>query len=213
MNPLLTVIGHGKVQAVFQRHLLFWKRHQLPILVCCPKDDPLETEHEKLLLGESQGAGPLAHLRLSQLVFHLSASDYTHHVIFEYDSLCLKTRLDFASGFFANVKNNAEYERFIAHRYANFPWMIDTKSLRRMVEVAIAYPNLTEYGHNDRWMSALSMLANVPLMDFSPKGASAGVWDDSNFKELAQRVKEGSTMLHGIKSEWIFEYLRDQATV
>lgn len=210
MNPLVTIIGHGKAQAVFQRHMLFWKRHELPMLVCCPKDDPIEIGLERFLVSTSEGAGSLAHLRLHQLLLHLSQSEHSHHVIFEYDSFSLKAKLDFDNGFFANVQDNAERERFIAHRYANFPWVIDAVSLKKMLEIALQYPAMTEHGHNDRWVSALAFLANVPLMHFRPKGASTDVWNDGNFKQLAEAVKAGATMIHGVKSEWIFDYLREQ---
>lgn len=209
MKLLNIIIAHGKVEGVFRQHLALWKRHGGELLVVCPKDDPVEFGN-RLCLSCSEGAGDTAHVRLAATIEHAALSKAEFVAFFEYDSIYLDALLPLEKGFFCNVMPNMEGERFLTTRYANFPWIIDRESLNRMAVVARDYPKMTEHGHNDRWMAALAMLANVPLMNFTPKGFSAGTIDEDNFKQLQAALEQGARALHGIKHQWVLDYAMEK---
>lgn len=213
MNPLVVIIAHGKATPVFRRHLPLWESHGFPILVCTPQDDTVETEHEKVAYGPSEGAGECAHLRLSSLMLNLANRNNSHFVVFEYDSFFTERKIDFRRGFHGIMFANLESPKFMAPRYAGFPWIIDGGCLFQMIQAYGDFPNLKERGHNDRWLAALASISNVPMFDFDPPGFSRGKIKDEDFNDLKKAIDSGVKSFHGVKDQWVFDYIIERSGI
>lgn len=209
MKNRVVVIAHGNGIAAFRRHENHWKKHQEKLLVVCPENDPVESEHETLKIGEAMHNGKGSIERIKKLFERLYEGDYWDKcVVYEYDSFCLDPitwNTGRFKGFYGNIKPNAECPRMMAPRYANPPWTFDGDSFRKMAKVMGDYPDLYEDGEADRYLSALAMLANVPIFDYSPVGFSRGTINEKkrDIREMQKAIYRGATMIHGVKQEWV----------
>src|SRR5208337_763231 len=146
-HPVAMVLAHGRAQDVFDRHLPLWKSHGVPVVVCTPEDEPIQTQEEKWVYGLQSHSG--VHSR-SRLIYFLSRfvnfTDHTHAVLFEYDSFCLQPdiRLHMGNGVFGILSSSMEPQRFISLRYPLPPWTVDRESAKALLEVAQRYPIMEE---------------------------------------------------------------------
>lgn len=209
MKNLVVVMAHGNGIAAFRRHEGYWKKHHEKILVVCPENDPVESSYETVKVGEAMHNGRGSIERIKYLFSWLHDTDcWDKCIIYEYDSFCLdpiKWNERRFRGFYGNVKKNKESPRMMAPRYANPPWTFDGDSFRKMAQVMGNYPDLYEDGEADRYLSALAMLANVPIFDYSPKGFSRGTINTkkSDIEDMKTAIYCGATMIHGVKQEWV----------
>lgn len=206
MTLLPVIMAHGNGIAAFRRHEKYWLAHKMPLLVCCPEDDPLKSGHETLHFKKASHAGKDAGERLKLLVEELARRTWDQCVIYEYDSFMLEPTVPGSPGIHGIVFRNDESPKFMAERYANPPWTVDRESFEAMRAVMLKYPRLHEHGYADRWLSALAMLAGVPLFDYEPAGFSRGTIQTSDIPLVNMRIKhEGCFAFHGVKQEWVLK--------
>lgn len=198
---LCIVLGHGKQQAVFDRHLPYWENLGLPMLIGCPDDDPLQTNHTRFFTGPSSKNGPLAKRRLINLLKRINSERCNYAVVFEYDSLCLLDKLEPRHGFRGVLKANSEPERFYAPRYATAPWMIDRATVVALLNAAATYPEILEEGMDDRLLSAWAWLARVPVVGHGERGASENTFTPTLWSNLYDAVRSGAKWVHGVKCQ------------
>lgn len=202
-------MAHGNGIAAFRRHEKYWKGHLTDTLIVCPENDPVDVEGTVLKVGSAMHNGRGSIERIKAVFSHLYNGDHWDKcIIYEYDSFCLNARewnVAKFKGFYGNVKKNKESPRMMAPRYANPPWTFDGDTFRKMAQVMGNYPDLYEDGEADRYLSALAMLANVPIFDYSPKGFSRGTINTkkSDIEDMKRAIYCGATMIHGVKQEWV----------
>jgi hypothetical protein len=197
----VVVIGHGKANETFKRHEKFWLRHNAPILVSCPSNDLVETNHEKLKSHPASHHGIDARDRLLCLMHNLKRRDWDWCVLYEYDSIFIQPDLPVHKGFYGVVFKDVNSPDFMARRYVNPPWCFDRDSFELMMAKADAYPGILEGGYADRYFSALADLAGVPIMSYDPPGFSRATITDSDLPLLNCALNEGAMAIHGIKDE------------
>lgn len=200
----VAIIAHGAAQDTFDRHLKFWEAINSRPIVYCPTDDPVQTEHERVLSGSRGRAtdDSIQRLKLILQQFILSGQEYL--VIFEYDSLCLEPewlQVDDCV-LFGNAMLNHD-SRFIAPRYLTPPWMLSRSVAIRLMCKANELPFITEHGEVDRWISAVAHLVGVPMLDYQPKGFSCGTIGHEHLSNMHTAIYDGGTMFHGFKHEVI----------
>lgn len=204
----ISILAHGKASDVFRRHIPLWKAHNSDdILVFCPEDDRIEQSISPWPVssfGKSEHNGREQWKRLRFWLQHLSLLDFSHFLIYEYDSFCLKSAAPSPSprGLIGNLALNLDPVRFISSRYALPPWLIDQASLRRMQEASDYWPDIFEEGEPDRYFSALADLAAVPILPHRPAGYAEGTIKPEHFPALKQAIQAGATMIHGVKHHW-----------
>ena len=205
MNIQVVIIAHGNAIAVFKQHEKFWLAHKAPLLVICPDNDPLESAHETLKLFKADHSGVNAAARLKQMLHELDKRSWETCVIYEYDSFILDAKLPAQNGFHGILMENLEVprSRFIAPTYGNPPWTFDRHSFDLMLAKAIEFPEATEEGYADRYLSALAFLAGVPIMDYHPPGFTRGTITKRDLGQVRAAIYDKATAFHGIKQDWI----------
>lgn len=204
MSLQVVIIAHGNGIAAFKRHEKFWLMHDVPLLVCCPENDPVETTHEKLVIGKAEHGGAQAALRLQGLMVELNRRQWNRCIIYEYDSFLLAPKLPQHRGFYGICFGNAESPKYSAPIYANPPWYFDRDSFEAMKAKSEAYPGFVEGGYADRYFSGLAYLAGVPVSDFEPPGYSRGLIQAEHLTEVENAIKQHHCYaFHGIKQEWV----------
>lgn len=201
-------MAHGAALDTFRRHVPLWLEHRAAAgLVVCPANDPIPQEASPWPVhpvGLSEHNGFEALKRLRWLVETLATKDASHHVIFEYDSICLVPMIARRRGFFGHCRLSMD-PRFLAPRYANQPFIIDRESLRFMRAQISAWPELFEQGECDRYFAALAFLAGVPLFPHSPPSYCRATLTKQHIELMGRAIHEGAVYLHGIKDAEILE--------
>jgi hypothetical protein len=103
----------------------------------------------------------------------------------------------------------------MADRYVNPPYMLDRESARKILDAARSYPEVREGGYADRFLSALAMLAGVPVMQFPEGSWSRTDWNmerlEPGMKEsLSAAIKGGCKWLHFIKTKEQFDFVNSR---
>jgi hypothetical protein len=211
MTFSVTVLGHGGAQDAFDRHVPLWRglnSGTCVSIIISPEDDPLDTTRtwrsaRHKLLGPSHRAGPGWAVRFLWLFETLqNTTDCSHHLIFEYDSVCLSPDVPAQTGLSAIPMANTDLARFLAPRFSPPPWLIDHHSLQAIRRVALKYPDVTEEGFGDRLMAAWAYLASVPILAFQPPGYAderIDIHDPAKMRALDQTLRRGGRLFHGFK--------------
>lgn len=202
MNDLqITVMAHGAVQETFNRHLPLWMAHKADVQVVCPVNDPVNAPFPIIRFDDAERAGPQAHARLRHMHQHLCENSKSgYHLICEYDSFLLSDPV-LSPGLWGIMQMNKQSPDFLAHRYPNPPWLIDSVSLAAMWDVAQRYPLLYEGGEADRYWAALAELAGVPMFEYRPAGFTKGTIDSIHHMELHVELEMGCRAFHGVKDK------------
>lgn len=198
------ILAHGKKQEVFNRHMPYWERLDIPICVACPTDDPVETTHKRIFTGRSSLNGVHAVERLRKILEHFVCGDDAFGLFFEYDSICLLENVVERRGLHGCIKvtQPEHMARFISPRYVTSPWMLDRLSAHLMLEIAQAYP-IFEEGMDDRYLSALAHLAGVPILDF-PEGS----YSQNNITPKFYSHIGNAMWIHGLKDKSATDILK-----
>jgi hypothetical protein len=198
MELCVVVIAHGRSQDTFNRHEKFWLAHKAPLIVVCPENDPISSQHETLKLFKAEHSGESATQRLRAIFEMLSTRKWERCLIFEYDSFFLDPNITSNMGLHGIYFDNKE-SRFIAHRYPNPPWLFDRHSFGLMVNKMREYPSISELGFADRFIAALAYLSGVPMLEFDPPGFSASTILELHLPFLREQIHRGCKIVHGVK--------------
>jgi hypothetical protein len=207
MTFSVTVMGHGAVQATFDRHVPLWRALNSQVnIVISPQNDALKTKAwpgvVPKCLGQAQRHGPDSVTRFLWIFKTLARIPCSHHLIFEYDSVSLSPVIPEQAGLSGILGVNTEPWRYIAPRYPHPPWLIDHASLLDLQRVALRYPDVTEEGWADRFLAAWAHLAGVPILSYRPPGYSDDsmeVTDAMKMHNLEHTILRGGRMFHGFK--------------
>lgn len=207
MKTQIVVMAHGAEQNTFDRHKRFW--NQAPVAVVTNDADPVKTEWPIILRGEPcKGSGLPYYRRVMQMLERLSALDADQFVIHEYDSICLSDDLPVlgaAPALYGNcfINEDGDPNRFKAHRYATTPYMFSRATLDILRRTALANPSVTEEGFIDRMLSAFTVIAGIPVLDYTPPGFSRNTILEDHRRAMCDAILAGGTMIHGLKDTGI----------
>ena len=207
MNPACFIFGYGGGQNVLDINMPLFEWLGLPIYVCCPANDLLQSKYPIIANGESSYIGPKS---VERMRLHLKSILKTGHdfaLVCEADSFPLTKEINWTNGLQGIVHYNLEYIRFMALRFALPPWIIDRESIERLVEVTERYPDIQEEGYDDRLLAAWAMHANIPILGYKPRGFAKDLLTPSDFGEIYQAYSEGVRFFHGIKTLEVRDYL------
>lgn len=204
MNTELVIHAHGAAQAIFNRHVPLWKRHDLPIKVIAPENDLVQHEFSGFNYGKAGPMGADAYKRWIYTLDYMARTRNTQFILFEYDAFCLSKSIPTATGVKGVMHSNVEGPRFIAHQYPGFPMSIDSKSAAKMLTIANEYWDVMEEGYIDRLYAALATLAGVPVTAWTPKGFCLNTISTLDIPNMVKAINAGATMIHGVKSEEVF---------
>ena len=203
---LITIHAHRDGQAAFERNLAHWEMLGYDILILCPEDAPVETKHEVISCAKAEHHGWGSKERMVFWMEKVKRRNYNHFLLAEYDCLFLGDKLpEFGRGFYGILFHNAESPKYMADRYANPPWIIDSTSLNAMHNKAWEFPAVWEMGHQDRYLSAIAQLAGIPILPYDPPGFSRGTVGTEDLGQLCAAIICGTEMIHGIKDEFIYQ--------
>lgn len=192
-------------QDVFDRHLPYWEHHGWPVIVISHRDNPIKTKHELILCGDNEHAGVSGYRRIYAMLELLASRRHAFAIIHEWDSICLEPNPVLKLGYTGNIWPNRDPSRFIAYRYANFPWVIDHESAKAMFATMRRYPSIEEEGFHDRLLPALAEMSRVPLFGFGNLGMSNDTLLERDRDELSRKILNyRACWIHGIKSEGAF---------
>lgn len=208
-TTLCIVLGFGKQQATFDRHLPLWTRHGFDMLIGCPSDDPLDGRGFPVrFTGQSSYAGDKSVERLKNVLRAVAGGGFLNAIIFEYDSICLIDKPEIKAGFHGIFEANEDRWNYVAPCYLNAPWTIDAESAWKMLETAESYPDLTEGGQDDRYLSALAWFSGVPLIGHKEGGFARNTIASADWPLMIDKVQQGAKWVHGIKTEDTLTLLR-----
>jgi hypothetical protein len=209
MKTLIVIMGYGgRGQKVFNRHLPHWKRHGLPLLVCSPEDARLCTSEPALVHGRSRRNGKAMTRRLRHLFQCVAGMDFERAVFFEYDSLCLSRTLpDLVCA--GNIRRN-EDPAFVAESFPHWPIFMSHAVVEKVAAVLATAPDEVEGGWPDRLLGWAWQAGGIVPHNFLAGGGgfSRHTISPPDFPLLANCLKAGATMIHGIKSVEALEICR-----
>lgn len=209
-STLCIVLGFGKRQDVFDRHLPLWERHGFDMVIGCPSDDPLDARgHDRVFTGLSSYTGIEAVKRLRYVLSKYNNQwESNHLLIFEYDSICLLDKPQMSAGFHGIFQANQDPWHFVTPCYLNCPWIIDSLSATKMSMTAEEYPDLTEQGQDDRYLSALAWFSGVPLIGHKEGGFARNTIQPGDYLAMTEAIKGGVKWIHGIKDGQTLEVIK-----
>lgn len=207
-STLCIVLAHGAVQETFDRHWDLWVRHGFDMVVGCPVDDPLECSVERVFLGKSSYAGEHSVVRLKNLLRYVADCSHENAIIFEYDSMCLIDKPVVKPGFHGILQANEDPWHYTVPRYINAPWTIDAESAWSMLMLSEKYPDFTEGGQDDRFLSALAWFSGIPPIGHAEGGFARNGITSSDWPLMIDTVEKGGKWIHGVKHQDTLELLR-----
>lgn len=202
--------GEKSAQATFDRHLPFWRAHELPILVFTPEDNPVKTGLTTIKLGKASHHSAEANKRFRLMLDLLYDLPQQRFAFFEYDSICLDRRLPRhppSVGVFGNVFNNSD-PKFAGSQFVHPPLMFDRETVHRILVSCRYIPDSAEFGFWDRWLGLVCDTGRIPMYSYGPEGYSENTVAEGSASARAA-VCGGAIMIHGIKAAGVLDMLVD----
>lgn len=214
MSMSVTILAHQDAQDVFHRHYPFWRAVTAEsYMVIVPSQQTISARHFACVALGQAGHACYGSIERLRFMLHHFACDpaKTHHFVCEYDAIPIGTAVRESQGLTGIVMANTEPQRFMAPRYVTPPWLIDHQSAVRMSKAAQDYPEIYEEGFADRYLSALAMIAGVPILPFQAHGFSRNtILFPEHREQLAAAIKQGARMFHGIKSDAVLSFIQNE---
>ncbi len=200
-NKVIVVFAHAGEKEMFNRHLPYWRQHNLPIILSTPKDAPLEVPIPTIRCGTSGHSGQGA---LNRVIEAFKAMLLTHYDVFlfaECDCVIFRKPPEHpGEGMTAFVFGNAE-ERFAAKQFPHGLWYFDRKTIKGLL-FAIAYsPQVFEGGYGDRWLGALCQIAGLKIWHEATCFSRNSLDRPEFIRDAKFAYQNGAWWIHGIKTE------------
>lgn len=206
-------------QSIFDRHMPLWESHGWDILVICPENSQVKTNHELIALGDSGFRGEDSKKRMDLALLQAETRDFDYVIIFEYDAFCLEPNPTMRPGFWGNVGNELNWfpelvphydgpgeppHEFIAPVWTNPPWTMDKQTALKMAEAVRKYPDTYELGINDRLICGYSTRAGIPILFWGDEAFNCVPMVDGCLDALATR-KVKPIWIHAVKFQEHFD--------
>lgn len=206
MNCLVVILGHGAIQATFDRHLHLWESHRCPILVNSPCDDPIRTSHSTYESGLSAHNGDAAYWRFRNIICHMASMVwYDQFLLMEYDCFMLDPVIRPLRGVRAVMADNLE-QRFQESRFGIPPMQMDGETLRRIAAEASKDEGPHSFGFLDRIISRWVSQAKVgPMFAWEPTGIAIAKIEIEHLDYMRKAIMRGVTAVHGVKDQFILD--------
>lgn len=212
MNVLTVVMAHGGAQEIFDRHLPLWEAHGWPIEVVCPEDDRVKTNHRMSAFGKSEHHGREQRFRILEAMKWVLQLGYDCSVWFDYDSFCIHpnaVKIRHIYDIQANVGENLEPWRFLAHWYPGAPMVLTHSTLCQLVFAALQSPLVFEEGFADRLIGAWAQIGGIGVGTFDPPGFWKTDINEAEWPNLDRALAAGAIWIHGVKSEATFNHIME----
>lgn len=215
MSAIIYYMVHGDRQSSADVLLPHWERFGIPIVIVTPEDSPIApTKHTHVGWGKKGSDGDAMYLRMIHILELFVKSPHSHALLVEFDCVCRLPEITFRNGLHGipQVRPYDDVWKFMADRYVNPPYMIDGASAMKILAVAKEYPDVREGGYADRFLSALAMLAGVPVLQYPEGSWSKTDWNmerlEPGMKEsLRTAAKNGCKWYHFIKTREQFDFV------
>lgn len=203
MNKLIVIMGHGKAQSVFDRHVPLWCENDSPTLVFCPGDDVVKTHWPVLSIGTSSHHDENANRRFKRLLQFMEKLSFDEFVIFEYDSFCLSNSIPESpcGKISGNYWKNNDPDRFKGSHWLHMPLAFSKDILERINKAAQGIPDSAEEGFMDRWLGLVCDVAGIQPAGWGKDGFSRNTIEPWDIPEAVAARKAGAFLFHGVKTE------------
>jgi hypothetical protein len=202
--------GEPRAQITFDRHLPFWRQHEVPIFVVCPSDLQVRTGLQLVPIGKRQHHGAMANSRMRLLLKWLGQSTKSQWVIIhEYDSLCLSEvpgAIWEKNVLWANVFPNND-RNFKGRFYFHPPLLIPREILTGICRSVSLVSDDAEHGFWDRWLGLVCQIAAIPFQTYGTYGFSRNTIQPHDLPEAILAIRAGARMIHGIKDPQVLAAL------
>lgn len=206
MNRLTVIMAHAEAQHIFDRHLRYWESESTDLLVMCPQDSVVWTNHPVLAIGRKGHHGPESIVRFHQLLDFLRQMRHDWFVIHEYDSLFLPTNdvrafpVPTDVAIHSNLFNISEQVGFKGHHFLHPPLCFSRKTLERMVAGCYKTPDI-EAGFWDRHIGLVCEMWDIPMQGYERLGYSRNTIEPYHIPEAVAARQNGAVCFHGVKSD------------
>lgn len=188
-------------------NLPLFERHDVPILVITPEDDPLKTEHEQVSMGFASHSGEFAWRRLRLLLKEMaSRDDVEHFALLEYDSFFLTKKIPMTVGLCGLVQTSHDAD-FFALKFPNPPWTMDDLTVKRFHASAEGNLICKERGFADRYWAALAEITDTAMLDYDPPGFTRNTIEEKDLPMVNRHLGAGAFAFHGVKTRVVRDYI------
>lgn len=204
-NVIHLVMAHRDAQPTFDRHKHLWEKNGYPIIVICPEDNPVSTNHALIKIGSRQHHGKQAVDRFVKVINIGVEAGYPFILFDEYDSFCLEIPIKLMSmkgvhGFVwrdGDPKNGYKGNYFI-----HPPLLIDLESAVQIVQASETLRHMgDEKGFWDRWLGMVCEKQGIPMNTTEKFHFTRNTIEQGHFGLLAESLKSGAKWFHGVKSK------------
>ncbi len=224
-NTMIVLMCHGKARATFERHYSEWHKHNCPILLFTPSNDPMPypfssyyPDKPRLTFGVASHHDKSAIMRFAFLLNFLSDIDFGQFAIFEYDSFILSERLPDVgtSGLIGTKFDEPDCNTWGSHLFIHPPFIIGKSALRAIVKEAKELNSeiaSRAQGFWDRYLGILVERAGRNIA-FQPLKWGVDSWsnntiEEQHIPEVALAVKNGVNWIHGCKSAKAYQAIKE----
>lgn len=208
MSVLITVMAHADAQATFDRHLPLWEHHGLDLMVMCPIDAMVRTDHTLLTTGNKSHHNAEAIRRFRSLLETLLETEHDRFIIHEYDSFCLSKdigeRLD-TTRVLGNAFPESDHSRFKGTVFFHPPLDICREALEDIVDAGRHVSDLEACGFWDRWLGQVCDVGSIPWSGWCEHGFSKNTIEPSDIGAAVTAKRNGATRFHGVKTRQVLE--------
>jgi hypothetical protein len=210
MKTLLTVMAHAEAQDTFDRHRMYWERHGFQVVVMCPIDSVVRTNHPLITIGRKSHHDAEANRRFKALLADLSKTSYDRFVIHEYDSLCFQDMHPQFNpdGVWSNLFTDDD-PKWQGHHFLHPPLVMSREILTRVVETSRSVPDGVEHGFWDRMLGFICERGSIPMHGYGERGFSKNTILPSDIPAAVAARKAGAIMFHGVKSIEVLKALTE----
>jgi hypothetical protein len=202
VNGHITVMAHSEFRplTMYRLHEKHWKKSGFPILPYSPKNKAIKGG---LVFGLACHNGGESIRRFKFLLNHLSTLPHDWFWIHEYDSVDLApeqwTEGEYIRGVHGNYAYCVPEPPFTAPIYIHPPLLFDKESLLRVAAHMAKMDDRAEGGFWDRYLGRAVVDSGVAQRPFGKRGWSRNTIEAGHMEEVAESVKGGAHLFHGIK--------------
>jgi len=206
MKTLVIVQAHSEAQATFDRHLPFWEAHRSDIVVLCPRDAIIQTDHYVIATGNRGHHNTAANRRIKDMIRFFLMTEHERLAFFEYDAVCFQPVLPLLKedGLWSNLFTS-DQPQFQGHFFTHPPLIMSRDVAIRLLHQLDKMPDDSELCFWDRMVGYACELAFIPMYHYGERGFARNTIEPGDIPAAVQARKSGALFYHGIKSPQALE--------
>lgn len=211
MNPLVVTMAHRGTEQHCRTHLPFWQA-QGEVVFFSPADLKVRLkEHQVWSHGHYGHHSPQANQRFLAMLKLCAETKASQFVIHEYDSICFSPIVGIPDDHIAGIAYTdcTPNRPFAGSHFIHPPLFLSRPVLLRVIEILSGIREQERFMW-DRWLGLCCECGGIPIYDLRARGLgySRNTIELRDLPAAIEATKNGTACFHGIKSQQVFDALR-----